>query len=249
MELYCAIDLRDGEAVRLVQGDFERQHRFGDAVELAERFVDAGARRLHVVDLDAARTGRAHNRAVIRSIVERVAVPVQVGGGVRRFDDVSDLIDVGVHTVVVGTVALEAPEVALGWARAFPDRLVLGLDYRRAGTRLEAAGAGWTEQSGRSVGEALEWWSGQPIAAVAVTAIDRDGTGRGPDTAGLAAVLELTEHPVIASGGVGRIEDLEELTELRGPAGQALAGAIVGMALVNGAMDVSEALAACTTSG
>ena len=178
MELYCAIDLRGGQAVRLHQGDFDKERSFGDPLELADRFVAAGAPRLHVVDLDAARTSEPINRAVIRRVVERVPVPVQVGGGVRTDDDVAVLLGMGADRVVMGTTALREPDVAHACAARFAGRIVLALDYRhRADGEREAAVAGWSEGSGVTVSALLDAWRDDPLAAVAVTSIERDGTG------------------------------------------------------------------------
>jgi phosphoribosylformimino-5-aminoimidazole carboxamide ribotide isomerase len=250
MELFCAIDLLDGRAVRLVQGDFARARVFGDPLELAERYVGDGATRLHVVDLDAARTGRPTNRRVLRAIVERARVPVQVSGGVRSEDDVDELVNLGADRVVMGTTALKDPEVAHRCAVGFPGRLVLGFDYRRrADGALEAAAWGWVESSGIVMSELLDGWRDEPLAAIVVTDIDRDGTGSGPDLAGLADVLDRCDHSVVASGGVGSLRDLQELASLRSPErDRAPDGVVVGTALVEGTFSVKEAMVACTAS-
>jgi phosphoribosylformimino-5-aminoimidazole carboxamide ribotide isomerase len=250
MDLFCAIDLRDGQAVRLVQGDFGRQKSFGDPLELADRYVGDGATHLHVVDLDAARTGKPVNRPVIKAIVDRVSVPVQVGGGARTEDDVAELIGLGAERVVIGTVALKDPAVALAWPARFPGHLVLGLDYRRRPDgQLEPSASGWLEGSGITMTELLEAWGDRPIAAIVMTAIDRDGTGSGPDLAGLGDVLDRTHQAVVASGGVGSLRDLEVLAALRSPAhGRSPAAVVVGTALVDGSFGVKEAIEACTQS-
>jgi phosphoribosylformimino-5-aminoimidazole carboxamide ribotide isomerase len=251
MELFCAIDLRAGRAVRLRKGDFADERGFGDPLALAARFVAEGATRLHVVDLDAARTGRPENREVVAAIVAASTVPVQVGGGVRREADVAQLVELGVDRVVMGTTALTEPAVAQASAARFPGRVVLGLDYRGSGQgALEAAVSGWTLGTGASVTEVLGVWQDAPLAAVVVTAIDRDGTGSGADLDGLSAVLDVTDHPVVASGGVGSLADLEELGAVRGArSGRAPEGVIVGTALVDGTFGVKEAIAACARSG
>ena len=250
MNLFCAIDLRAGRAVRLFQGDFAREQSFGDPLELAERYVGEGATHLHVVDLDAARTGGPVNRHVVKAIIDRVPVPVQVGGGARTDDDVAELVGMGADRVVMGTVALKEPEVAHAWPPRFPGRIVLGLDYRRRddGT-LEPAASGWVEGGGVTMDELLEAWRDEPIAAIVMTAIDRDGTGSGPDLAALSHVLDISDHSVVASGGVGSLDDLCALASLRSPLhGRALDGVVVGKALVDGTLGVREAVAACTPS-
>ncbi|MGH9047507.1 MAG: HisA/HisF-related TIM barrel protein, partial [Acidimicrobiales bacterium] len=177
MDLFCAIDLRGGQSVRLVQGDFDQERRFGDPLQLAERFVAEGATRLHVVDLDAAKTGAPVNRAVVKAIVERSGVPVQVGGGVRGEDDAGELLAMGADRVVMGTTALTRPEVARATVARFPGRVAFGLDYRcRPGGELVACVSGWTDDGG-TVAELLKAWREQPLAAIVVTAIERDGTG------------------------------------------------------------------------
>jgi phosphoribosylformimino-5-aminoimidazole carboxamide ribotide isomerase len=249
MELWPAIDILEGRAVRLVQGDFARRHDYGEPLEWAHTLVGRGAERLHVVDLDAARDGTARNRAAVAAIAGAVSVPIEASGGVRSEDDVEELLGAGAARVVLGTAALEDPEFLVRCAKGHPDRVVLGLDYRRREDgELEAASRGWLRSSGRTVDEVLAEAGGLPLAAVVVTAIERDGTLRGPDLAGIAAIVEATELPVVASGGVGGREDLVALAALRAPAGRAVAGAIVGTALLNGSMSISEATEACTPS-
>jgi phosphoribosylformimino-5-aminoimidazole carboxamide ribotide isomerase len=254
MDLYPAIDIRDGGAVRLIQGDFDRQSEYGDPVALATRFAAGGAPWLHVVDLDAARTGRPVNRAIVGAIARAVDVPVETGGGVRSEDDIATLLDAGVARVILGTAALDDPGLVRRATAAFPGRVALGLDYRRtADGRAEVAVRGWEEGSGRTVGELLDEVAGAGLAAVVVTSIERDGMLNGPDLEGLAAVLASTDVPVIASGGVGSTADLVALTALgaTGPDGgrRELCGAITGRALVDGRLTVEEGVAACAPSG
>ena len=199
MDLYPAIDIRDGGAVRLTQGDFDRQSDYGDPVDLARRFASAGAPWLHVVDLDAARSGQPVNRATVLAIAAHVAVPVETGGGVRSMDDVTELLDGGVARVVLGTAALDDPGLVRRATAAYPGRVALGLDYRRTPDgRAEVAVRGWEEGSGRTVAELLAEVAGAGLAAVVVTSIERDGMLSGPDVDGLVAVLASTDVPVIA---------------------------------------------------
>jgi phosphoribosylformimino-5-aminoimidazole carboxamide ribotide isomerase len=250
MELLPAVDLLDGSAVRLVQGDFERRSDYGDPLALAHRYAEAGARWVHVVDLDAARSGEPVNRGVVTAVAGEMAargVRVQAGGGVRTPADVAELIGGGVARVVLGTAALEDPALAAKVARDHPGAVALGLDYRRRPDgSLEAAARGWLEGSGRTVTEVLANLEEVGLGAVVVTAIERDGTLSGPDLEGLSAVLDTTTTPVVASGGVGSAADLRALAALRSPvARRALTGAVVGRALVDGRLDVEEAIAAC----
>jgi phosphoribosylformimino-5-aminoimidazole carboxamide ribotide isomerase len=249
MELYPAIDLRDGGAVRLTQGDFDREERYGDPLALATRFVEGGASWIHVVDLNAARTGIPHERHTLARIVEAAGaagaatVKVQTGGGIRTEDDVAAVLDLGVARVVLGTAALADPALATRCARRWPGRVAVGLDYvvREDGV-AEARGHGWQEGSGRTVPELLGIWAGEPIGAVVATAIARDGMLEGADLAGMRTMLAATALPVIASGGVGSLNDLRALAELD------LAGVIVGKALVEGRFSLEEALIACKAS-
>jgi phosphoribosylformimino-5-aminoimidazole carboxamide ribotide isomerase len=246
MELFPAIDLRDGGAVRLVQGDFDRQRSYGDPVELARRYVDGGARWIHVVDLDAARTGEPVNRACVLAIAAAVDVSVQSGGGVRSVDAAAALLEGGVTRVVLGTSAVRDPGLVDFLADRYPGRVAVGLDHRRAGAEVSVSG--WEGGTGTTLAQALARLAAVPLAAVVVTAIETDGMMTGPDVDGLRAVLELCDHDVVASGGVRGAPDLASLARLVVD-GRRLAGAIVGTALVEGTVTVEEAIAACATSG
>jgi len=249
-ELYPAIDLREGRCVRLEQGDFERQTVYdADPVAVARGFVDAGARWLHVVDLDAARTGVAHDLATVGAIAEAVRpVAVQAGGGVRSLSAAAALVAVGVQRVVVGTVAVENP--ALFEEMAAAHRVAVGIDTRRRGGITEVAVRGWGEGSGRDLLEVLASVAGSAVEAVIVTDIARDGLLGGPDLEGLAAVLEATSLPVIASGGVASVADIKALADLSGgKSHRTLSGVIVGKALYERRFGLREAVAACAMSG
>jgi phosphoribosylformimino-5-aminoimidazole carboxamide ribotide isomerase len=253
MDLYPAIDIFDGGAVRLTQGDFDRQSKYGDPVALARRFASGGARWLHVVDLDAARSGLPVNRSTVLAIARAVDVPVETGGGVRTVDDVAELLEGGLARVILGTAALDDPDLVRRATDAYPGRVALGLDYRRTPDgRAEVAVRGWQEGSGRTVGELLDEVAGAGLAAVIVTSIERDGMLTGPDLDGLAAVLRSTDVPVIASGGVGSVTDIEALRALEVVVDSGLPrrlfGAISGKALVDGRMTVEEGMAACARS-
>jgi phosphoribosylformimino-5-aminoimidazole carboxamide ribotide isomerase len=248
MELFPAIDLHDGAAVRLVQGDFARVRDYGDPLALARLYVTGGAPWIHVVDLDAARTGEPVNRDVVLAIADAVDVRVQAGGGVRGSADAAALLDHGVERVVLGTAALETPELVESLAARYPGRVAVGLDHRGAGAEL--AVRGWERPSGTTLGAALDRLASVDLGAVVVTAIDRDGMLGGPDLVGLRGALDLTVHDVVASGGVRSPADLVALAALAssGPGARGLAGAIVGTALVEHAMTIEEAIAACVPS-
>jgi phosphoribosylformimino-5-aminoimidazole carboxamide ribotide isomerase len=244
-DLFPAIDLHGRGAVRLVQGDFGRVRAYGDPVALARSYAAGGARWIHVVDLDAARTGDPVNRDVVLEIAAAVEIAVQAGGGVRAEADAVALLEHGIERVVLGTAALEAPEVVESLAARYPGRVAVGLDHR--GDQL--AVRGWERPSTTSLGAALDRLAPLDLGAVVVTAIDRDGMLGGPDLLGLQGVLDLTAHPVMASGGVRSPSDLRALAAMEARSdGRHLAGAIVGTALVQGAMTVEEAIAACVLS-
>jgi len=237
-ELFPAIDLLDGRAVRLYQGDYDRGTVYSDdPVAQARVFAEAGARWIHVVDLDAARSGTPRNREVIAAITAAVDVPVQTGGGVRNEEAAEALFAVGVERVVIGTAALERPEFVRHLASRH--RVVVGLDARGR----EVAVRGWEEGSGRDLLDVAAEFADAGVESLVVTEIGRDGTLEGPDLAGLAEVLSVTTLPVIASGGVGSLDDLHALAALRS-AHRSLAGVIVGRALYEGAFTLDEALVA-----
>jgi phosphoribosylformimino-5-aminoimidazole carboxamide ribotide isomerase len=252
MELLPAIDLRHGAAVRLTQGDFAREQSYGDPTEVAARYIAGGARWIHVVDLDAARTGVAHERAALADIVRLATesgVHVQAGGGVRTDDAAEELLEaIGVTRVVLGTGALEDPGLAGRCARRWPGRVAVGLDYRvDAAGVAEAQAQGWLAGSGQAVTDLLELWQHEPIGAVVATAVARDGMLSGPDVAGLERLLAATALPVVASGGVSSADDLSVLARLE-VTGRRLAGAVVGKALLEGRLSLKEGLAACAAS-
>jgi phosphoribosylformimino-5-aminoimidazole carboxamide ribotide isomerase len=246
MDLYCAVDVREGVAVRLVRGEFHRQRTYGDPVDLARSYVDAGATWLHVVDLDAARTGRPVNREVVLEIAAAVDAQVQTGGGVRDEEAAAALLEKGVERVVLGTAAQADPGFLERLARRYPGRIAVGLDHRRGGA--EVAVQGWERAGGATLEESLARLADVELGAVVLTAIERDGTLEGPDLEGLRKVLGSTAHPVIASGGVRGLSDLGEIARLEVEGNRPI-GAIVGMALVEGLFSVEEAIAACEASG
>ncbi len=260
MELFPAIDLHAGTAVRLTQGDFTREVTYGDPLALATSFMDQGARWVHVVDLAAARTGVPHERTTLAAIAaladpnssatERAggAVKVQTGGGIRRVDDVAEVLALGVARVVLGTAALEDPSFATSCARRWPGQIAVGLDYVVAPDgSYRALGHGWADASGHPLLELLALWRDEPIGGVVATAIQRDGMLEGPDLAGLETLLAATALPIVASGGVSSLADLEALAALSVGSAE-LSGVIVGKALVEGRFSVKEALAACAPS-
>lgn len=234
-ELYPAIDLRGGRAVRLLQGDYDRETVYGDdPVAIASGFVAAGATWIHVVDLDAARTGDPVNRPVVAAIAAAVAgrARVQTGGGVRTVDDARALAAAGVARVVMGSAAVKDPSLVDAVADVVA--VAVGLDHRGG----ELAVHGWTEGSGVQLTDVLGRYP--RAAAFVITDIGRDGMLAGPDVGGLRAAAEATTVPVIASGGVASIDDVRTLAaEVPN-----LAGVITGKAIYEGRLDVAEAVRA-----
>lgn len=244
LDLYPAIDLRDGRCVRLLQGDYDREVRYdADPVEVALGFEAAGAPWIHVVDLDAARSGVAANREVIGAIADAVSVPVQSGGGVRTVDAARALYAVGVERCVVGTAAVEDPTVVDRLA-ADGHRVAVGLDVRGE----EVAIRGWEQGSGKSIFELLPRFEDVGADAVIVTQIRHDGMGDGPDVDGLRSVLAATRIGLIASGGIGSLEHIRSLAALDA-GGRTLVGAIAGKAIHDGVITAQDAVAATRSEG
>jgi phosphoribosylformimino-5-aminoimidazole carboxamide ribotide isomerase len=232
VELFPAIDLRGGRVVRLRQGDYADETVYGDdPVAVAEGFVEQGANWIHVVDLDAARSGDPINRPVIADVARRLAgrARVQTGGGVRTVADATALADAGVARVVMGSAAVATPNLVADASRILP--VAVGLDHRSG----EVAVHGWTEGSGRMLDEVIGWFP--DAAAFVVTDIARDGMLNGPDVDGLADVAARTTTPVIASGGVGTLDDVAALAAIPG-----LHGVITGKALYEGRFTVADAI-------
>jgi len=242
MDLYPAIDLRDGRCVRLYQGDYDRETVYGDdPVAQALAFEAEGAAWLHVVDLDAARTGEATNRPIVGAIAEALSIPVQTGGGVRTAEAANALFDLGVERVVIGTAAIENP--LLVETLAANHRVAVGLDARGR----DIAVHGWETSSGKDLYETARSFAGMGVDAFVVTEIGRDGTLEGPDVDGLTAMLDATDVDVIASGGVGTIADLLALADVS-VGEKSISGSITGRAIYEGRFTVAEALTALKTT-
>lgn len=244
MDLYPAIDLRSGQCVRLYQGDFAQETVYGDdPVAQSRVFADAGAAWIHVVDLDAARTGEPANRPVIAAIASALGTPIQTGGGVRNDEAADALIEAGIARVVVGTAALDDPDWAASLAARYPGQVALGLDVRGR----EVAVRGWVEGSGRQLADVAAHFDDAGFAALIVTQINVDGAGTGPDLDLYAELLDTVETDIIASGGVGAASHLRSLASL-GADSKPLEGAIVGKALYDGTLTIDEALAAAQSA-
>ena len=235
MELWPAIDLRGGRCVRLLQGDYARETVFGDdPVAMARRFVAAGARRLHIVDLDGARDGEPTQAALVARMVQAAGVPCQVGGGIRTLEAARDYLAAGLARVIIGSIAIERPDLLDTLAETFPQRIVLGLDAR--GGRV--AVRGWVDTSPLTAIDVARRTAGLPLAALVYTDIATDGMLSGPNLPALREMLAATRHPVVASGGVATAADIEQV------AATGCTGCIVGRALYEGAVTIPAALAA-----
>ena len=244
MDLYPAIDLRAGRVVQLQQGDYQRETIYDDdPVAVAERFASAGVHWIHTVDLDAARTGQATNLDAVGRICAAVRARVQSGGGVRSADDAVARLEAGAERVVVGTAAIEQPELVDELAERFPQRVAVGLDARG----YDVSTHGWTSASGVGLLDAARRFDRPGVGALVVTDIARDGMLGGPDLEQLEHVLGAVAVPVIASGGVSSLDDLRALSALA-VNGRRLAGAITGTAVYEGRFTIEEGLAACSQS-
>jgi phosphoribosylformimino-5-aminoimidazole carboxamide ribotide isomerase len=228
-----AIDILGGRCVRLVQGDYARATEYSDdPVEVARAHVTAGAQRLHVVDLDAAR-GTGDNHSVVERLLKAVNVEVEVAGGIRTEKRVDSWLALGASYAVMGTTAVRQPEVLAASVEAHPGRVLAALDVKEG----QPAVSGWTAVDATDLDALLARWSDLALAGVVLTCVDRDGTMEGPDLDTLKRVLDGSNSPVLYGGGIGSVRDLEIL----GSAGAA--GAVLGKALYEGSIDIKAALA------
>jgi phosphoribosylformimino-5-aminoimidazole carboxamide ribotide isomerase len=238
-DLYPSIDIRGGQCVRLRQGDFEAETVYNEApLQVARRFAAAGSRWIHVVDLDAARTGEPANLTVVETICATVPCRVQIGGGIRSAEVAGEFLAAGAVRVVIGTSAIERPELVDELTTMHPGQIAVGLDARGR----EVAVRGWTHGTGVDLVDRARELGASGASALIVTEIGRDGTMAGPDLDQLGAVLAVSRVPVIASGGVGALSDLTALRQLR-VGERSLVGAIVGRAIYEGRFGVEDALA------
>lgn len=235
MILYPAIDLKDGNAVRLVHGDMDQTTVFNeDPAAQARSFVAAGCQWLHLVDLNGAFAGEPVNAAPVEAILQACNVPTQLGGGIRDMETISRWLDKGLTRVILGTAAVENPELVREAAKAFPGQVAVGLDARNG----RVATRGWAEETDVMVSDLAKSFEDAGIAAIIYTDILRDGAMKGPNIEATAALARAVDIPVIASGGVSSLADLKALKETG-----VISGAISGRALYDGAIDLAEAIA------
>jgi phosphoribosylformimino-5-aminoimidazole carboxamide ribotide isomerase len=236
MLIVPAIDLIGGKCVRLVKGDYAASTVFNDdPAAVARGFQEAGAKRIHVVDLDGAKAGRPVNLAAIESIARSVSIPVELGGGLRTLGDLQSAESAGVAEFILGTILIRDPGFALRAVTRWPGRIWIGIDARDGNVSV----SGWLEGTATRAVDLAESWNAQPIRGFIVTDISKDGTLKGPGIGLLREVAAVVDKPLVASGGVSSIDDLLALLPLTK---RGLEGAIVGMAIYTGAIDLRKAI-------
>ncbi|PGF18269.1 1-(5-phosphoribosyl)-5-[(5-phosphoribosylamino)methylideneamino]imidazole-4-carboxamide isomerase [Natrinema sp. CBA1119] len=233
-EVIPAVDIQDGEVVQLVQGERGTEKTYGDPVEAARRWIDAGARTLHLVDLDGAFEGERQNAAAIDGVIDAVDVPTQLGGGIRTAEGAIDLLERGVNRVILGTAAVENPEIVGEISDQQPDSVVVSLDAKDGEVVVE----GWTEGAGISPVEAAKRYEELGAAAILFTNVDVEGRLEGVATDPVSELVDATDIPVIASGGVATLEDIRALDAA------GAAAVVVGSALYEGNFTLEDAQAA-----
>jgi phosphoribosylformimino-5-aminoimidazole carboxamide ribotide isomerase len=234
MILYPAIDLKDGQAVRLVRGEMDQATVFNtDPAAQARSFQDAGCAWLHLVDLNGAFAGQPVNGAAVEAILAATDVPAQLGGGIRDLATIEMWLTRGIARVILGTVAVENPDLVRQAAAAFPGKIAVGIDARKG----RVATKGWAEETDVMVTDLARQFEDAGVAAIIYTDIERDGAMGGPNVAATADLARATAIPVIASGGVSSLADLIALRDTG-----VIAGAISGRALYDGALDLGQAL-------
>ncbi|WP_147124425.1 1-(5-phosphoribosyl)-5-[(5-phosphoribosylamino)methylideneamino]imidazole-4-carboxamide isomerase [Shimia ponticola] len=234
MILYPAIDLKDGQAVRLLRGDMDKATVFSDSpAAQAKAFQDAGCEWLHLVDLNGAFAGEPVNGGAVEAILAETSVPAQLGGGIRDMGTIEMWLSKGIARVILGTVAVEKPNLVRDAAKAFPGKVAVGIDARDG----RVATKGWAEETDVLVTDLAKSFEDAGVAAIIYTDINRDGAMQGPNVAATADLARAVSIPIIASGGVSSLADLQALQETG-----VISGAISGRALYDGALDLQEAL-------
>ncbi|WP_321394495.1 1-(5-phosphoribosyl)-5-[(5-phosphoribosylamino)methylideneamino]imidazole-4-carboxamide isomerase [Emcibacter sp.] len=240
MILFPAIDLKDGNCVRLYKGEMDQATVFNDnPADQARKFQDAGCEWLHLVDLNGAFEGKPVNGAAVEAILRAVDIPVQLGGGIRDLETIQFWLDRGIRRVILGTIALRNPDMVIEASREFPGHIVVGIDARNGHVAVE----GWAETSEMTAVDLGRKFEDAGVAAIVYTDIDRDGTMQGLNVEGTIDLCNALNIPVIASGGVASMEDLRILKDAADRATGTIEGAISGRALYDGRLDPVEALA------
>ncbi|MGB9715356.1 MAG: 1-(5-phosphoribosyl)-5-[(5-phosphoribosylamino)methylideneamino]imidazole-4-carboxamide isomerase [Thermodesulfovibrionales bacterium] len=229
-----AIDLKDGQCVRLFQGRRDAVTRYSnDPVGTAKRWEYCGAELLHIVDLDGAFTGSQKNLEVIKKIREAVNIPIQIGGGIRTIDNINKILEIGIDRIIVGTAAVEDPEFIHSSCNKYPGRILVGIDAKDGMLAIK----GWQEITTVNAVELARRLEIEGIAGFVYTDISKDGTLSGPNINAIRKIVESVKLPVIAAGGVSTIEDIKKLMEIKG-----LWGVITGKAIYEGTLDLKEAI-------
>jgi len=237
MRILPAIDLMDGKVVRLRKGEFNDKVVYSDdPAAMAKKWADMGAEGLHLVDLDGAKVGEPVNKEAIRAIVNEAGIPVEIGGGVRSVQAVSDYLDLGVSQVILGTAAIEDPNLVLAAADLFPDRVLVGLDVKDG----KPATKGWIETVDTDPVALAERFAAMGAAGIIYTDISRDGMLKGPNLEGLKTFASSVDIPVTASGGVTTIDDVRSIMKLSQFGVSAM---IIGKAIYENTLDLAEAIA------
>ncbi|MDB9319987.1 1-(5-phosphoribosyl)-5-[(5-phosphoribosylamino)methylideneamino]imidazole-4-carboxamide isomerase [Nodularia spumigena] len=238
MDVIPAIDLLEGRCVRLYQGDYERSQVFSEnPVDIAKQWVDQGATRLHLVDLDGAKAGKVVNLKAIEAIAQAISIPIEIGGGLRDRTSVEQVFNIGVQWAILGTVAVEQPQLVQELCQEFPEKIIIGIDARNG----LVATRGWLETSEVLATQLAVQMQELGAAAIIYTDIHRDGTLIGPNLEALRELASAISIPIIASGGVSSVSDLLSLLGLEM---QGVKGVIVGKALYTGDISLREALRA-----
>ena len=233
--LFPAIDLKDGQCVRLLRGEMDQATVFSDSpADQAKAFREAGFTHLHVVDLNGAFEGKAVNRAAVEAILKATDAPVQLGGGIRTRAQIDAWLEAGISRVILGTAALRDPDLVKEAARALPGKIVVGIDAKDGMVAVE----GWAETSDMKATELAKAFEGCGVAAIVATDIGRDGLKTGVNVPFTAELANTVSIPVIASGGVARVDDIRALMAADAP----IAGSILGRALYDGDIVASEVL-------
>ena len=239
MLLIPAIDLKDGQCVRLVQGDMNQSTTFSDQPEaMATRWLNAGARRLHLVDLNGAFAGKPKNLDAVKAILQAVdgRIPVQLGGGIRDLDTIEQYLDLGIRYMIIGTAAIKTPGFLADACAAFPGQIIVGLDAKDG----KAATDGWSKLTGHDVGDLAKKYEDLGVDSIIYTDIGRDGMLTGINVEATVKLAQASSIPVIASGGLSNMQDIENLCAVEG---QGVTGVICGRAIYSGDLDFAAAQA------
>ena len=236
MEIIPAIDLLNGKCVRLNQGNYNEVTKFNsDPVEQAQIWEENGAKRLHLVDLDGAKSGEPINDITIKEIRKSISIPIQLGGGIRNVERAKELLKIGIDSIILGTIAIEKPNLVKVLSKEYPKRIAVGIDAKEG----KVATRGWLRQSETTAIELAKRLNDLELASIISTDISTDGTLKGPNIKALREIAAISKNPVIASGGIGSIADLISLASYEDEGIEAI---IVGRALYDGSIDLKEAL-------